>query len=82
MLANTHGISNQDEKNQSGNNQISAPSISLPKGGGAERPGRLVAPAPAPAPAPVPNPAPPTTTANTTPLPQATAVPGVTCWKG
>jgi PPM family protein phosphatase len=38
-----------------------------------------VAPPPAPAPGqtPAPNPAP--TTANTTPLPQATAIPGVTC---
>ena len=37
MLANTTGSSNQDEKNKSGNNQISVPSISLPKGGGAIR---------------------------------------------
>ncbi len=37
MLANTTGTSNQDEKNKSGNNQISVPSISLPKGGGAIR---------------------------------------------
>jgi serine/threonine protein phosphatase PrpC len=37
------------------------------------------APVPAPAPAPVPNPAPVTTPPNTTPLPQATAIPGVTC---
>ncbi len=37
MLANTTGTSNQDEKNTSGNNQISVPSISLPKGGGAIR---------------------------------------------
>ena len=37
------------------------------------------APAPAPTPAPVPNPAPVTTPPNTTPLPQATAIPGVTC---
>src|SRR6266571_1650895 len=35
MLANPTGTSNQDEKNSSGNNQISVPSISLPKGGGA-----------------------------------------------
>jgi hypothetical protein len=34
-------------------------------------------PAPAPGQTPAPNPAP--TTANTTPLPQATAIPGVTC---
>ena len=37
MLANTTGTSNQDEKNTSSNNQISVPSISLPKGGGAIR---------------------------------------------
>jgi hypothetical protein len=33
VLANTTGTSNQDEQNKSGNNQISVPSISLPKGG-------------------------------------------------
>jgi len=37
VLANTTGSSNQDEKNTSSNNQISVPSISLPKGGGAIR---------------------------------------------
>lgn len=37
MLANTTGTSNQDENDKSGNNQISVPSISLPKGGGAIR---------------------------------------------
>ncbi len=37
VLANTTGASNQDENNKSGNNQISPPIISLPKGGGAIR---------------------------------------------
>jgi RHS repeat-associated protein len=37
VLPNTTGTSNQDEKNTSSNNQISVPSISLPKGGGAIR---------------------------------------------
>jgi hypothetical protein len=37
------------------------------------------APAPAPAPGQTPAPLPAPTTANTTPLPQATAIPGVTC---
>ncbi len=37
MLANTTGTSNQDEKSDPGKNQISPPSISLPKGGGAIR---------------------------------------------
>jgi RHS repeat-associated protein len=37
MLANPTGTSNQDENNQSGSNQISPPTISLPKGGGAIR---------------------------------------------
>ena len=37
MLANTTGTSNQDEKNKSGSSQISPPSVSLPKGGGAIR---------------------------------------------
>ncbi len=37
MLANTTGTSKQDENNKSGNSQISPPSISLPKGGGAIR---------------------------------------------
>jgi hypothetical protein len=38
-----------------------------------------VAPPPAPAPGQTPPPLPAPTTANTTPLPQATAIPGVTC---
>lgn len=37
MLANPTGSSNQNENNKSGDNQISPPSISLPKGGGAIR---------------------------------------------
>ncbi len=37
MLTNTTGTSNQDENNKSSNNQLSVPSISLPKGGGAIR---------------------------------------------
>jgi hypothetical protein len=37
VLANTTGTSKADEKNKSGNNQLSVPSISLPKGGGALR---------------------------------------------
>jgi RHS repeat-associated protein len=37
MLANPTGTANQDESNKSGNNQISSPSLSLPKGGGAIR---------------------------------------------
>jgi RHS repeat-associated protein len=37
VLANTTRTSNQDENNKSGNNQLSVPSISLPKGGGAIR---------------------------------------------
>jgi protein phosphatase len=38
-------------------------------------------PTPAPAPPPAPG-QPPAPTTTTTPLPQATAIPGVTCWKG
>src|SRR5207248_11685160 len=37
VLANTTGTSKADENNKSGNNQLSLPSISLPKGGGAIR---------------------------------------------
>src|SRR5207248_5931947 len=37
VLANTTGTSKADENNKSGNNQLSIPSISLPKGGGAIR---------------------------------------------
>ena len=37
VLANTTGPSNQDEKSDSGKNQVSPPSISLPNGGGAIR---------------------------------------------
>jgi Salmonella virulence plasmid 65kDa B protein len=37
VLTNTTGTSNQDGNNKSDNNQLSVPSISLPKGGGALR---------------------------------------------
>ncbi len=37
MLANPAGSSNQNENDKAGDNQISPPSISLPKGGGAIR---------------------------------------------